>query len=329
MSLLLGTLDGLFRVPNLEFEHIERVLDGPSSAYSPAAANRLFARADGDLYYSDDDGVSWTVLDTPSGRVTAIQTNSDGQPLYVGTYPPAQLHISGDLGASWRTIESFPAVPPVKKYSPDTERSEEIMEDGGVIHDLRIPPSVPDRIVAGIEPQGVVVSNDGGETWTFRRYGIHGDVHDIEVLGPSEYIAATGQGLYHTGDAGRSWARLDTTQTYFEYTYFHGVLVQNGSVYTSAATGSPGNWRGEFGANAVLLESHDLGETFDHASYPGGPQEIVIGWASDDGRVIAGTMAQDWDDDGTTEARVLERTDTGTWQTAGSVPAGVVTITPT
>lgn len=329
MSLLLGTLDGLFWVPNLDFEHVERVLDGPSGAYSPPAADRVFARADGDLYFSDDDGVSWTFIDTPSERVTALRTDLDGQTLYIGTYPPAQLHVSVDSGASWRTFESFPAFPPVEKYAPETERSDVIMEDGGLIHDLRIHRSLPDRIVAGIEPQGIVVSRDGGETWTFRRYGLHGDVHDIEILGPSEYIVATGQGLYHTGDAGRSWARLDTSQTYFEYTYFHGVLVQNGSVYTSAATGSPGNWSGEFGANAVLLESHDLGETFEHVSYPGGPEEIPLGWASSNERVFAGTMAQDWDDDGTTEARVIERTDTETWKTAGLVPAGVVTIATT
>lgn len=328
MTLLMGTLDGLYRAPGMGFDGVVRVLEGPSGAYPAPSTGDMFARADGDLYRSSDDGVSWTLIETPPGDVTTVHASPDGGALYVGTYPPAGLHVSSDSGATWRTFEAFPGFPPVERYSPESMDTDVIRAGGGAVHDVRVHPAFPDRIIVGIEPQGMVVSGDGGETWSFRRYGLHGDVHDIEVLGPSEYLVATGQGLYHTGDAGRSWARLDTSQTYFEYTYFHGVIVREGMVYTSAATGSPGNWGGEYGANAVLLESDDFGETFHHAPYPGGPEEIVLGWASVEGRVIAGTMAQDWDDEGTSEARVIERTDAG-WKTAGRVPAGVITIAVT
>jgi photosystem II stability/assembly factor-like uncharacterized protein len=326
MVLLLGTLDGLYRVPSIDFDRIERVLDGGSGAYTFPWAESLFAKAGGDLYRSSDDGVSWSHVETPPGRVTSVQVSPDGDSLYVGMYPPARLYVSHDSGSSWHEFESFPEFQPIERYLPEHDGVDVIREDGGTIHDLRMHPDLPDRIIAGIEPQGVVVSDDSGEMWSHRRYGLHGDVHDIETVGANEYVVASGQGLYHTGNAGRSWTRLDTSQTYFEYTYFHGVLIHDGMLFTAAATGSPGNWSGEYGANAVLFESDDFGESFEHVVYPGGPEEIVLGFAEVGGRVVAGTMAQDWDKKGTSEARVIERTDEGTWQTAGSVPAGVITI---
>lgn len=328
MALLMGTLDGLYRASDVPFDHVERVLDGASGAYSSPSTNEVYARADGDLYRSTDNGISWKVVGTPPGHLTAFQASPGSESLFIGTYPPAELHVSHDSGTSWQTLESFPEFPAVERYVPGSGDLEVIREGGGAVHDIRFTTQIPDRIMVGIEPQGILVSDDGGETWTSRRYGIHGDVHDIEVLGPSEYLVATGQGLYHTGDAGRSWTRLDTSQTYFEYTYYHGVIVRHGSVSTAAATSSPGSWSGEYGANAVLLTSDDLGDTFRHEAYPGGPDEIILGWASVDGQVVAGTMAQDWDVEGTTEARVIERTDVG-WQTAGRVPAGVITIAVT
>lgn len=336
MAVLLGTLDGLYRVPGGDFDRVEQVLEERSDAFRFDTVDPVFAHSGGDLFWSLD-GESWSEIPTPNGSVTAVELSSDEMALYIGMYPPARLYVwqiddaefHGDpqIEPAWREVESFPEFEPVEQYDPDRDETPVVLEAGGRIHELRYQ-SDRSRLIAGLEPHGMFVSEDRGKTWTSRSTGLHKDVHDIEIVESDIYITATGQGLYRTTDGGQSWIRVDTSQTYFEYTFFQGVLVHEGTVYTAAATSSPGNWDGKHGANAVLLKSDNLGDTFTHVPYPGGPEEIILSWAVVDNRVIAGTMAQDWDKDGTAEARVLEQRNDGTWRTVCSVPAGVVSITP-
>jgi hypothetical protein len=78
-------------------------------------------------------------------------------------------------------------------------------------------------VYAAIEVGGVLVSDDGGETWNMvegsdgkpdlnRDVGtmIHADVHSIAVHPTSSDIvtAATGGGLYRSIDGGRTWKNL-------------------------------------------------------------------------------------------------------------------------
>ena len=336
MALLCGSLDGLYRFSNDSFEQTETVLNGRSDAYRFDHTDVLFARGDGELYRSLDEGVTWLPVETPENDVKEIQLSPDGKTLYIGLYPPARLyscefdstwqdHQSDEpIEPDWHERDGFPTFEPVYQYDPEGDRTRIVRERGAAIHDLRVHPEVPSRLVAGIEPAGLYVSDDRGKTWVPRRDGLHDDVHDITIMGPDEYLVATGQGLYHTSDAGQSWTRLDTDQTYFEHTFFHSLLVHDEALYTAAAGGSPVSWRGEHGANAVLLRSTNRGQSFQHESYPGGPAEFVLSWAVLEDRLLAGTMAQSWDDPGTSAARVIKRSDDGQWQTAGTVPAGVV-----
>lgn len=336
MVVLCGTLDGLFRSPDVTFERVDRVLDGRSDAYSFAAVDGVFARSGGDLYWSGDSGQTWTAIPSPPDDITAVQASPDGTELFVGTYPPAKLYtcsLTDQSGAAptdddpdWQQLADFPAFEPVLTYDPEHDRTETVREDGGAIHDLRAHPGDPNTLVAGIEPAGIFRSTDRGRTWTARRDGVHWDVHDIALTGPDEFVVATGQGLYSSRDGGVTWRRLDVRQTYFEYTYFHDVAISDGVVYAGAAAGSPGDWDGEYGANAVLLRADHLGAPLHHESYPGGPNEIPLSVAVVEGRVLAGTMAQDWDAAGTEPARVIERIGDGNWRTTGTIPAGVISL---
>jgi len=90
----------------------------------------------------------------------------------------------------------------------------------------------PNRIIAGVEVSGVHVSEDGGDTWTERRDGVSGDIHELHVLGPDEFVAATGFGLYHTTDTDSSWTRLDEG---YDQRYFRTAFAADGVVYAGGA----------------------------------------------------------------------------------------------
>ena len=87
----------------------------------------------------------------------------------------------------------------------------------------------------------------------------------------------------------------------------------DGRLYAAAARSSPGTWSGENGADAILVESADSGETIETVSYPGGPAEVILAWTAVDGRVLAGTN----------DGRLISRDEDGTWADAGTVPAGI------
>ena len=175
-------------------------------------------------------------------------------------------------------------------------------------------PETPDRLIAGVEVGGVHLSEDRGETWTERRDGVHDDVHHVLILGSDEYVASCGDGLYRTRDAGQSWTRLDTD---LDHRYFREAFTFDGRLYAAAARSSPETWSGDSGADAILVESTDSGEMMGIVSYPGGPAEAILVWAAVDGDVLAGTN----------DGRLISRDEDGTWADAGTVPAGIRSIT--
>lgn len=328
MTLFVGTRDGLYRTPGPTAD-LDRVLDeGTTRAF--VSGSDVFAIAGGvaggDLYRSSDGGDSWDEVGLPEEEITTFLAVPGGNRLYVGTYPPAGISLSTDGGDSWHELD-FPDLPPRERWWPEEGGLIETSKAGGRVSSLAVPPGQPDRVVAGVEPEGVYVSEDRGGTWTDRSYGLQNDVHRVLARSPTAFVAACGEGLYRTGDAGRTWARLDTGQTYLGYAYFHDALVHDGVLYTAAAGGPPGTWRGDRGADTLLFESPDGGETFERSPYPGEPEEYVMTFATADGRALAGTVAQDLDVPGTTEARLLERTGDGEWETARRSPAGVVSLT--
>lgn len=308
--LLIGTRDGLFRAATVPFEGPERVLDdGPVTALRRTEGGDVLAVAGGNCYRSRD-GLEWRRLQVSADRVTAVGSGP-GDTLYAAT-SPSRLYRSSDGGETWSELAGLQSIP----SRDDWEKRGG--QDG--VSAIRIPPATPGRVVVAVEPAGIHVSDDGGATWVERRYGLHDDVHDLTCLSPREYLAATGDGLYRTGDAGRTWTRLDTDHTYFEYSYFQAATVRDGRWYAAAADGAPGTW-GE-AVDAALFESPD-GDDFERVLIPTeGEFPVCFGYDERDGYLLAGTLARDLDRPGTEPAHVLYRTE-GTWEVAGNVPAGV------
>jgi photosystem II stability/assembly factor-like uncharacterized protein len=302
--LLAGTYDGVYRVDAPRFESVEQVLDsGRVMRVRRFEAWRgVFATTESGLYRSTDDGDSWTDLGVPREEVYSVLGDPAGERLYAGTHP-AHLYVSEDEGETWQELSGFQDLPSRDSWHTPRHRDEAHVRSLGAHSDAS------DRVVAGVEVGGVHVSDDRGETWTERRAGVHDDVHHVLVCGPDHYVASCGGGLYRTRDAGEMWMRLDSD---VDQTYFREAFAHDGTLYAAAARSSPGTWQGDRGADAALLKSENDGDTFDSVAYPGQPEGVVLSWAAEDGRVMAGTN----------DGSVIFRS-SGEWVEAGELPAGV------
>lgn len=307
MALLIGTQDGVFRSVDATLEGAERVLDGGTAlrVRTFAAVEGVFAATRTGLYRSRDEGLTWDRLDVPREEVYSVVVDPEADRLYAGTHP-AHLYVSSDRGETWDELVGFQELPSREEWYTPRHRNE------AHVRSLGVHPRTPERVIAGVEVGGVHVSEDRGETWTERREGVHDDVHHVLVLDADVYVASCGGGLYRTDDAGRSWTRLDTD---IDHTYFREAFASRGRLYAAAARRPPGTWQGQTGADGVVLESTDRGDTFEQASYPGSPNEVVLAWTEADGRVLAGTN----------DGRVLARDDE--WITVGRVPAAIRSLT--
>lgn len=338
MTILIGTESGVFRVEELPFDQgdEEYVLESGHVTGVRAfdCTDGVFATSASGLFRSFDSGETWEELDIPvaDSEVWSVLATPDGQ-LYVGTNDP-YLFRSRDDGETWTELRGFRELPSrgVWESPLDPHRSR--------LRTLDAHPERPDRLVVGMESGGVHVSDDGGQTWTDRRENGPDDIHNLRLLSPDVYIAATGHldldlehlgqghavgagGVYRTTDGGKSWERLDVGN---EYSYVHDVFVADGSLYFCGATASPPDWRATH-IDAALFESDNLGRSFEPASYPGEPREIIENWARLDDRIICGTaLFGDVDASEYIRGRILGRTDEGEYETLGSVPSNVTRL---
>ncbi|SER35767.1 WD40/YVTN/BNR-like repeat-containing protein [Natrinema salaciae] len=309
MAVLIGTRDGVYRTATVPVDDAERVLDGgdtPRVRTFPAVDGAFAATKTG-LYRSTDEGETWVNLGVPREEVYSVVASSDGDRLYAGTHP-AHLYVSTDGGETWDELDGFRDLPSRAEWHTPRHRNE------AHVRSLGVHPERPDRVIAGVEVGGIHVSEDRGETWTERRDGVQDDVHHVLVLGPDEYVASCGDGLYRTRDAGQSWTRLDAA---LDHRYFREAFAHGGRLYAAAARSPPGTWTGDDGADAILVESTDHGETMATASYPGGPEAVILAWTAVDERVVAGTN----------DGRLIGRDEEGTWTGVGTISVGIRSLT--
>lgn len=260
----------------------------------------VFAATETGMYHSVD-GSEWTGLGVPQEKVYAVGSRSQDR-LFAGTRP-AHIFVAETSNQTppfrnldWVEIDSF------RDRSASNEWQLPRHENTAQVRDITVHPTDQDRIISGIEVGGVHLSTDGGDTWT-QREGVNEDIHELHVVGPETFLAATGFGLFHTEDAGKSWSRLDTD---YEQRYFRAVGSVNDTVYAAGALMNSSTWNDE-DANPELFVSSD-GETLEPLSHPY-PSETVTGISSIDETVAIATH----------RGKVLmKRPDT--WELVGSFP---------
>ena len=128
---------------------------------------------------------------------------------------------------------------------------------------LTFDPASPNRLYAGIEVGGMLVSDDDGQNWRPANEGLTDmDVHEVlaSKKNSGTVFAACGEAAF------RSFDRADHWQEITPKSHDYGTSVaedREGVVYLGSAKGRPNGWIRKEGAMAAIFRSRDKGSTWE------------------------------------------------------------------
>ena len=180
------------------------VLDGVPVSSVAADGDRVIVGTRGaGALLSSDGGGRWERVELPEGDVFSVAISPADGALYAGT-EPSRLFVLRD-GAQWTELEALQDIPSRERWSfpprPWTHHVRWIAPD----------PQRPERLLVAIELGGVMLSEDGGESFSDHRTGAKRDAHAItwHPLAEGRAYEAAGDGAAWSSDGGQTWSALD------------------------------------------------------------------------------------------------------------------------
>jgi photosystem II stability/assembly factor-like uncharacterized protein len=247
----------------LDSQHISSLLIEPVHGGVYAGVHR------GGVFYSPDLGLTWEErragisINHVYSLVYAIES---AQPvIYAGTEPPS-LFRSRDEGKSWTELPGWRDMKGKEKWvfpmPPHIPHAKTLAVD----------PRDPQVIYVGVEQAGLFKTNDGGRNWreldSYSRPDdeSYRDVHQcvLRPNHPDEVYMTTGMGLYRSVDGGDNWAHL-THRHEFRIGYPDKLIfspLDDRTMFMCGSSENPGTWIKLHTANATVMVSRDLGETW-------------------------------------------------------------------
>ncbi len=252
----------------------------------------------GGVARSPDGGRTWDAAAELSEQdVFSVAVSAADRALYVGTEPSRLFH-SRDGGSSFEELTALQNIPSRPSWSfpprPWTSHVRWIAPD----------PHEPTRLLVGIELGGLMLSEDGGETFSDHRTGAQPDVHALawHPNEPGRAYEAGGGGAAWSTDGGRTWEPADDGR---EHRYVWALAVDPEEPerwYVSAAAG-PREAHGGSSARAAIYRWEGTGPwrrvtglldamPYALAALPGG---VVFGGLADGSLMRSGDRGQSWE----------------------------------
>jgi len=197
-AIMVGTLDGIFKVvrSGVGWKVASQSLTGLEAnavvAHSRQCGIFFAGIRGGGIYRTDDAGESWRRLgeEFSSDKIRSLALDpSDPEIVYVRTEPPG-LWKSEDGGVSWKEI------PGVGRLAGKKRWTYPVLVIQPHVRSIAIDPRNSNRLRLAAQVAGVLLSEDGGESWTDVRYPIDMDVHCVTFDSTRSGVlyAATGGG---------------------------------------------------------------------------------------------------------------------------------------
>jgi photosystem II stability/assembly factor-like uncharacterized protein len=243
------------------------------------------------VYRTEDGGKLWRESNggLPYREIWATAQHPRTGEVYVGTSPSAVFR-SQDGGKRWTELAPLRDLPdyPRWTYSGTSPVSH--------VRQIALHFGNPSLIFGAIEEGGVVRSMDGGRTWSSLHQGLHTDVHCVLPMtdNPRTLICTTGQGMFHSRNAGDSFTPVGRAPEFSYFTSIVSHVSRPNVLFTAAAEVPPAQWQRPQGANGAIFRSEDQGLSWHKvaqgftepmsaapralAFHPDEPECLVVGW---------------------------------------------------
>lgn len=205
------------------------------------------------LFYTKDAGAHWHRADPQVPKMFLYSALALNGGVMVGTIPSA---VYRSKNGGWEELEGVRLHSAGANFPPSPELQSRTRY-------LTYEPGNGNRLYAGIEVGGMVISDDGGANWKPANEGLTDmDIH--EVLASKQntgmVFLACGEAAFRSVDRGGHWEAITPKS------HDYGISIaedKNGVVYLGSAKGRPNLWIREEGAMAAIFRSRDKGSTWE------------------------------------------------------------------
>jgi photosystem II stability/assembly factor-like uncharacterized protein len=221
----------------------------------PEDATTIYAGTEhSGLFYTRDAGAHWHRADPQVPKMFLYSALAINNGVLVGTIPSAVYRRKIDN--TWEELEGVRLHSAGANFPPSPELQSRTRY-------LTFDPENKNRLYAGIEVGGMVVSDDAGCGWEPANEGLTDmDVH--EILASKEHsgmvFLACGEACFRSHDRAGHWEDISPKD------HDYGISVsedKDGIIYLGAARGRPNLWIRQEGAMSAVLRSSDKGATWE------------------------------------------------------------------